>query len=97
MAVTPWPPAAGSRSSNTGSGVTALDSSAVVLPVLACLLVLVEGVVGVGESVVGAVVITGAIHSSWVNDLEADFLDPASRTIATEFVGTSVSSNFPVS
>ena len=38
------------------------------------------------------VVITGDIHSSWVNDLKADFADPASATIATEFVGTSITS-----
>ncbi len=38
------------------------------------------------------VVITGDWHSSWVNDLKADFTDPAAETIATEFVGTSISS-----
>jgi alkaline phosphatase D len=42
------------------------------------------------------VVITGDIHSSWVSDLKADFLDPDSATIGTEFVGTSISSDFPV-
>lgn len=38
------------------------------------------------------VVLTGDWHSSWVNDLKADFADPASETLATEFVGTSISS-----
>jgi alkaline phosphatase D len=41
------------------------------------------------------VVITGDIHSSWVNDLKADFDDPSSATVGTEFVGTSISSSFP--
>ncbi len=39
------------------------------------------------------VVLTGDWHSSWVNDLKADFADPSSETLATEFVGTSISSN----
>jgi len=38
------------------------------------------------------VVLTGDWHSSWVNDLKRDFDDPASETVATEFVGTSISS-----
>lgn len=41
------------------------------------------------------VVITGDIHSSWVHDLKADFNNPASATVGTEFVGTSISSAFP--
>jgi alkaline phosphatase D len=41
------------------------------------------------------VVITGDWHSSWVNDLKANFDDPDSETIATEFVGTSISSSCP--
>jgi alkaline phosphatase D len=41
------------------------------------------------------VVVTGDWHSSWVNDLKADFYDPDSETIATEFVGTSISSGCP--
>ncbi|MBW4643886.1 MAG: alkaline phosphatase [Goleter apudmare HA4340-LM2] len=41
------------------------------------------------------VVITGDIHSSWVHDLKADFNNPASVTVGTEFVGTSISSDFP--
>ena len=38
------------------------------------------------------VVIGGDIHSFWVSDLKRDFRDPASPTVATEFVGTSVTS-----
>ncbi|MDJ0600457.1 MAG: alkaline phosphatase D family protein [Crocosphaera sp.] len=41
------------------------------------------------------VVITGDIHSSWVNNLKLDFDDPRSPTVATEFVATSISSEFP--
>jgi alkaline phosphatase D len=41
------------------------------------------------------VVISGDIHSSWVADLKADFAEPRSATVATEFVGTSISSAFP--
>jgi alkaline phosphatase D len=38
------------------------------------------------------VVITGDIHSNWVCDIKSDFRDPGSPTLATEFVGTSISS-----
>lgn len=38
------------------------------------------------------VVITGDIHSNWVNDLKVDFDRPEAPTVATEFVGTSISS-----
>jgi alkaline phosphatase D len=38
------------------------------------------------------VVLTGDIHSNWVNDLKADFLDAHAPTVATEFVGTSITS-----
>jgi alkaline phosphatase D len=41
------------------------------------------------------VVITGDWHSNWVNDLKANFDDPDSETVATEFVGTSISSSCP--
>lgn len=41
------------------------------------------------------VVITGDIHSSWVHDLKVDFNDPDSQTVGTEFVGTSITSDFP--
>lgn len=38
------------------------------------------------------IVLSGDWHSSWVNDLKSDFNDPKSETLATEFVGTSISS-----
>jgi alkaline phosphatase D len=38
------------------------------------------------------VVLSGDIHSNWVADLTLDFTDPSSRTVATELVGTSISS-----
>ena len=38
------------------------------------------------------VVLTGDVHRSWVADLKANFDDPASATLGTEFVGTSISS-----
>lgn len=40
------------------------------------------------------VVISGDIHSSWVHDLKTDFSNPDSETVGTEFVGTSITSNF---
>lgn len=39
--------------------------------------------------------LSGDIHSSWVHDLKTDFADPSSATVGTEFVGTSISSDFP--
>lgn len=38
------------------------------------------------------VVITGDIHSNWVADLKANFDDPSSAIVGTEFVGTSITS-----
>ena len=38
------------------------------------------------------VVLTGDIHSSWVNDLRVDDRDQKTPIVATEFVGTSISS-----
>jgi alkaline phosphatase D len=38
------------------------------------------------------VVITGDIHSAWVNELKSSFSTPDAPTIAAEFVGTSISS-----
>jgi len=38
------------------------------------------------------VVLTGDIHTNWVNDLRVNFDDPDSPTVATEFVGTSMTS-----
>ena len=37
------------------------------------------------------VVLAGDVHNHWVCDLKMDFDDPRSATIATEFVGTSIS------
>ncbi len=51
----------------------------------------------VGEAgVANPVVLAGDIHSTWVNELRADFDDLGSAPVAVEFVGTSVSSDFPV-
>ncbi|ARV59581.1 alkaline phosphatase [Nostocales cyanobacterium HT-58-2] len=41
------------------------------------------------------VVISGDWHSSWVSDLKSDFDNPYSLTLATEFIGTSISSGYP--
>ena len=38
------------------------------------------------------VVLTGDIHSNWANELIVDFDNLDSRSVATEFVGTSISS-----
>ncbi len=38
------------------------------------------------------VVLTGDIHSNWVNDLKVDFDRVDDAVVATEFVGTSISS-----
>ncbi len=37
------------------------------------------------------VVLTGDVHANWVADLKADFNNPTSKTVGTEFVGTSIS------
>jgi alkaline phosphatase D len=45
------------------------------------------------------VVLTGDIHSNWVNDLRVDDRKPEMPVVATEFVGTSISSGgngFPI-
>jgi alkaline phosphatase D len=42
------------------------------------------------------VVLAGDIHSTWLSDLKLNFDDPASPTVAVEFTGTSISSDFPV-
>jgi alkaline phosphatase D len=39
-----------------------------------------------------AIVLTGDLHSAWVNDLKLDYADPKSATVATELIGTSISS-----
>ena len=38
------------------------------------------------------VVLTGDIHTNWVNDLRVDYDDPLAPTVGTEFVGTSITS-----
>jgi len=38
------------------------------------------------------IVLTGDIHSNWVNDLKVNFRDEKSPAVATEFVGTSITS-----
>ncbi len=42
--------------------------------------------------IANAVVLSGDIHTNWANDLVADFDPPAPRVLASEFVGTSISS-----
>lgn len=44
------------------------------------------------KRVANPVVLTGDIHSNWANELLVDFEGPESRVVATEFVGTSISS-----
>lgn len=44
------------------------------------------------RAVANPLVLTGDIHSNWANDLIADFDDLESRVVASEFVGTSISS-----
>ena len=39
----------------------------------------------------GLVVLTGDVHNAWAGDLKADFANPASATLGTEFVATSIS------
>ena len=45
--------------------------------------------------VANPVVLSGDIHSFFANDLRLDFDDPNSPIVATEFVGTSISSHGP--
>lgn len=44
------------------------------------------------RKIANPVVLTGDIHSNWANNLIADFDGLDGRTVATEFVGTSISS-----
>jgi alkaline phosphatase D len=44
------------------------------------------------NKVANPIVLTGDIHSNWVNDLQLDFSKGDSPVVATEFVGTSISS-----
>ena len=50
------------------------------------------------RQIANPVVLTGDWHSAFVNDLKADFRDPASPVVAAEFVTPSISSNgdFPI-
>ena len=48
-----------------------------------------------GTGLANPVFIGGDIHSYWATDLKADFANPWSPTIATEFVGTSITSDGP--
>jgi alkaline phosphatase D len=41
------------------------------------------------------VILAGDIHSSWFSDLKVNFDDPAAPTVASEYVSTSISSDFP--
>jgi len=43
------------------------------------------------RGIANPVVITGDIHTAWANDLKADWADPSSATIASEYVCTSIS------
>ncbi|WP_199539080.1 alkaline phosphatase D family protein [Desertihabitans brevis] len=52
---------------------------------------LLEQVVGAGLS--NPVFVTGDWHSTFVNDIHRDFDTPGSPVVATEFVGTSISTN----
>jgi alkaline phosphatase D len=46
------------------------------------------------EDISNPVVLAGDIHSTWMNNLVVDPTDPHARTVASEFVSTSISSNF---
>ena len=42
------------------------------------------------------IVLTGDIHSSWVHNLKVDFDEPSSAVVGAEYVGPSITSNFPL-
>lgn len=44
------------------------------------------------QKISNPVVLTGDIHTNWVNDLKIDFDDEKAAAVATEFVGTSITS-----
>lgn len=59
-----------------------------------------DGYVASRDRILGAIaergvdnpmVLTGDVHANWASDLKADFNDPASRTIGSELVTTSIS------
>jgi alkaline phosphatase D len=41
------------------------------------------------------ITLTGDIHSAWIHDLKTDFSDENSKTVGTEFVGTSITYSLP--
>jgi len=43
------------------------------------------------RGVANPIVLTGDVHANWACDLKANFDDPDSRTLGSEFVGTSIS------
>jgi len=45
------------------------------------------------RNVQNVVALGGDVHAFYVSDLKADFADPAAPAVATEFVGTSITSN----
>ena len=45
------------------------------------------------RNVSNPVVLTGDIHLNWANDIKRDFDNPDSKTVGTEYVGTSITSN----
>ncbi len=47
------------------------------------------------RGIANPVVLTGDIHSAWVNDLKTDFADPDSAVVATELVCSSVTADNP--
>ena len=47
------------------------------------------------EGIKNLVVLSGDLHSSWAADLKADFADPKSPIVGSEFTGTSITSDFP--
>ena len=47
------------------------------------------------SSVKDTLVMGGDVHSFWATDLKPDFADPKARTVATEFVGGSITSQGP--
>jgi alkaline phosphatase D len=44
------------------------------------------------RGIANPIVLSGDIHTSWANDLKADWTDPASPTLGSEFTCTSISS-----
>ncbi len=44
------------------------------------------------RQIANPIVLTGDIHTNWVNDIKVDFDDEQAAAVATEFVGTSITS-----